>query len=180
MLKLNSFLFIIALCLFGIKIQAEENSEPFCTSNTLLYFKMGGSVLPGDNRTFLPTAGIGTRGQLGYLGFDLSSNVSTTLLNNYIALKGLVLFYPVSIFGHHIYFGMGAAAGYRGKISLKGRSADYTGMTAEAVIGYEFTHYRYFRKFIQVEISEPLYNKEGNRLWRSKTPGITLLSGVGF
>lgn len=166
---------ILAVLCLSTSISAEEKRS------SLTYLKLGGSYSPGDASAILPSFGLGTRFQRNSFGCDLSANLSSVLFINYASVKGICLFYPQPEKRHQSYVGIGPGFGYYFReIPMGGSygsaSTQYGMATLEALLGYEFRHARHLKTFIQLELSQPLYNFD-KKFYR---PGLALTGGIGF
>lgn len=147
--------------------------------------KLGVTRPPGDCSGVLPSVGLGARFQRDSYGFDLSANLGSIGFVNYAALKGVFLFYPRPEKKHQLYVGVGPGIGYYlTSVPIGGAfgNASYEcgSVTVEGVVGYEFRHARYFKTFMQLELSQPAFGfgKHGRRC--GYKPGVALMGGIGF
>jgi|GEM_PF-5402291 len=153
---------IIVFCLFFLfNIQAEE----FTTETSpiqLRYVKVGTEM------------GVGYRWHREKHGFDLSVNLSSILIDNWVSAKAVYLQYPW--YAQHRYFYWGVGAGFiHDELllpTLHGCSkTNYPSL--EGLVGYEFNTDKKIKYFLQLGVSVPM-NKDA-------IPFLPALAfGVGF
>lgn len=175
------FITLLLLSCFLSPLYAEGEKE-----SSLYYVKLGAIYPPGDCSVVLPSVGLGVRHQKDYLGYELSANLGSIVFLNYASLKAIGLIYPQPEKKHQLYVGVGPGiACYLVAIPMGqpyGSTSEELGMaTVEAVIGYEFRHARYFKTFVQLEFSQPVYGfSEKGRHTTNYKPGVALTAGFGF
>lgn len=179
MYKSIILIFILLTSLIPPALNAEENNS------SLYYAKLGAVYLPGDSSDILPNVGLGMRFQRGYYGFDISANFSSLIFVNYASLKGMFLFYPQPEKKHQLYFGVGPGVGgylhaVPAVVWVGGTTHKYGNVTLEGVVGYEFRHSEHFKTFIQLEVTQPIYNFRRQECRYSYKPGLAISCGIGF
>lgn len=152
--------------------------------SSLYYLKLGASNPPG-NSGVLPTLGIGARFQKNAWGLDLSGNLNSLILINYISLKGSFLYYPFPKKRNQFYIGMGPGIGYHVSSIPMGQpygatSNQHGSLTVEGIMGYEFRHSALFKTFIQLEVSQPVLNFGEREKCQNYKPGLAISVGLGF
>ena len=120
----------------------------------------------------LPTVGLGARFQQGHFGCDLSASLGSVIVINELKGKALCLWYPYPESKHRFYCGVGPGVSYALDL-FNTRSF----ITAEGLIGFEFKHARFFKTFLQLELSQPVHRLSAGRHF----PASAALSfGLGF
>lgn len=157
----------------------------FETKKSSLYYVKLGATHPPTDFSVLPMVGVGARFQRDEYGLDLSANVGSIIFNNYVALKGVFLFYPYYEKKNQFYVGVGPGVGHYENSVVIGehfgvKSHECRFLTIEGVVGYEFRHARYFKTFIQIELSQPAVILKGNVRHHRYKPGVACNAGVGF
>lgn len=175
--SLTFLLFVLAIASFLPAHQEKRSS--------LYYVKLGVAHPCGDSSDFLPSCGIGARFQKDYYGFDLSANISSMLFINDASLRGMFLFYPQPEKKHQFYLGVGPGISYRligvpMGAPFGGASRKRWNVTLEGALGYEFRHTPYFKTFIQLELTQPVFGFGGRGHRCSYAPGFALTGGIGF
>lgn len=147
------------------------------TSSRTFYVK-GGVSFPPSQKNYMPlptpALGIGSRYQRGNCGFDLSLNLNSIIVINYVSVKGVFLYYPFPANDHRLYMGIGPGLGYNASIGGEGGCG-----SLEGIIGYEFRCSSRFRPFIQLELTQPVvrFKSKGPGQYQ---PGVAISIGVGF
>lgn len=145
-------------------------------TSSMFYFKGGASLPPcqvSKRHVPVPAVGLGYRWQKGNTGFDLSLSAGSLFVINYASVKGLFLFYP-NPERSRFYFGVGP--GYVHNVSIDNSNRC---LSLEGVIGYEFASSYRCKPFIQLEITQPVVTFK-SRFSSKKTPGVTVMFGIGF
>lgn len=152
--------------------------------SSLIYFKLGGIYPPQETKVVLPNFGIGARYQKGHYGFDVSLNLGSLVFVSCASVKGMVLFYPYPEKLHQFYYGIGPGLGYQERgipmgLPFGGAGYAWWNVNIEGVLGYEFRHSAHFKTFIQLEVSQPVY-QFGGKYRGSYMPGVAIMGGIGF
>lgn len=190
MKKLFLLLFL-PVFLHSSSLQADLNRN-----SQMCYVKVGAGYF--TKGIYLPNFGLGVRFQREEHGCDLSFSFGSLVFENYASLKGMYLFYPKLQDKNQLYLGFGSGVGYYLSSVPMGMpygsvTKSYASLNLEAVLGYEFNVNCYFKPFIQLELSQPIFNfsrskyrvRDGddykNRYVRcDNTPKIALMFGFGL
>lgn len=154
-----------------------------CEQKTSLYYIKLGAAHPFEGtHEILPSFGLGARFQKNYYGFDLSASLDSLVLINRVSLKSLLLFFPFPEKKHRPYFGVGPGTTYQvleipmgQPFGVKSRQQGW--ITLEGVCGYEFRNHDHFKTFVQLELSQPLFQFQGYRCYK---PTAAIQTGIGF
>ena len=171
-------IFLFVFCIFPT-LHANDKK-----TSSLAYMKLGVAKPPGRFNVLLPSVGVGARFQNGYYGADLSVNLTTLVLYNYASAKGLFLYYPLPYNQHQLYFGLGPGVGCEemprpncgGHIGTRATKV----LNLEGLVGYEFRHARFFKTFVQIELSQPVHVMNGYQNKNNYIPCVGLSFGIGF
>ena len=143
----------------------------------ITYFKMGGGLIPsGEGAQFGPAFGFGERFERGIHAVDLSINGGYANGNSYFTLpKVMYLHFFNPDDASSLYAGGGLSYGHiRNKASHK----DFTGILAEAAVGYEWMRHTSIRSFVELNISQGAIALSSNHHYM--TPVVSVSFGVGF
>ncbi|NGX41603.1 MAG: hypothetical protein KR126chlam4_01445 [Candidatus Anoxychlamydiales bacterium] len=143
--------------------------------NSFNYVRVGPGAIPGQAIPYYPTLGFGRRVQNNNHGYDISIDVHSALLINWISLKGeYMFFFPKATQSNHQYY-LGSGINYMSYFFFP------VAISLEVTPGiqYKTKSGRYI--FIQLDISNPIYNPFFTDYKREKyVPGVGLSIGFGF
>lgn len=168
--------FILSTMLFASTACAAKEGESFlCGSNQLI--KLGvASVNLGETSTTFPMAGYGLRYEVEDSALEISMAGGTKELRNkdvtFISFpKMTYLRYLQPHESSSFFYGGGLNYSW---IKVKDNHWDYrratskekfSGLLAEAVVGYEFTRNKYFKPIIQLELNQAIVSgKQGQKM----------------
>ena len=153
----------------------EWESEPA----TLLYFKGGARWYPSE-KVVWPSFGVGWRCHCNGRGFDLSVSTAHPTMNKIdfkhyynIAVKALAITYLYPDCWSSLYWGAGIGMDHHHIMHCRA-----TAGTLEAMVGYEFPFCCRSQAFLQLEVSQPIYEKRGFQLY--DLTSISLMLGIGY
>lgn len=176
-----SFTILLAFLAFQF---SNVTATEFQQRSSLNYIKFGGVYAPSTCELPLPNMGIGIRRQWNHYGFDASLNIGSLLVVNHLALKAVGLYYPFPERQNQFYWGLGLGLASSANIELYKSNPSFpkrAHITGEALIGYEFRPVDGLKKFIQLEVSQPLMYKNSSLCdRRSHIPDIAIMWGIGF
>ena len=144
--------------------------------NSFNYVRVGPGAFPGYAIPVYPTLGFGRRVQYNNHGYDISIDVHSALVLNFISLKGeYMFFFPKSTLSNHQYY-LGSGINYMSFFFLLPSS-----LSLEVTPGIQYKRKSGRYNFIQLDISHPIYNRFATAYKRKKyVPGIGLSFGFGF
>jgi hypothetical protein len=138
--KFLLLLFFPALLLGNLYVNPEQK-EAFP------YVDLGlGPLVPA------PTIGVGYRLQSEKQGFDLAARLSTVVVWNVFKLSALYLYYPRPNLDSQFYVGLGGATEW-----VHWSSEVHWGVSAEWIVGKQFTNRSCQRRFWQIQTGLPTY-----------------------
>lgn len=158
------------------EVQKKENISAK-NKNSFNYFRVGPGAIPGYAIPLYPTLGFGRRVQNNNHGYDISIDVHSALLINWISLKGeYMFFFPKATQSNHQYY-LGSGINYESFFFFPPSS-----ISLEVTPGIQYKRKSGRYNFIQLDISNPIYNPLSAEYYALKknVPGIGLSFGFGF
>jgi hypothetical protein len=143
---------ILTMTLLCASLFGDEPLQPKTVSNAFPYVDLGLGPLPIP----CPVVGVGGRFQQGHLGFDLSLQMTTTVVLTAIKENIDLIFYPKPKLESQFYLGMGV-----GTLQLLERRGYVQGfISPQLLVGNEFTTKHGARRYLQARIDCPLIRQD--------------------
>ncbi|NGX41668.1 MAG: hypothetical protein KR126chlam4_01513 [Candidatus Anoxychlamydiales bacterium] len=158
------------------EVQKKENISAK-NKNSFNYVRVGPGAFPGYAIPSYPTLGFGRRVQNNNHGYDISIDVHSELVLNWISLKGeYMFFFPKSTLSNHQYY-LGSGINYMSFLFVFPAS-----LSLEVTPGIQYKRKSGRYNFIQLDISNPIYNRLtlDYNFMKKYVPGVGLSFGFGF
>jgi hypothetical protein len=169
-------IFALCTCIFGTAVGQEENQiqkANSATADSFNYLKLG---LGGAQGGIKPSIGIGRRFGMEGSAIDVSFNWTGTDTIGYFSLpKMLYLSYLTPCSPTSFYYGAGLSLGRIGSSGHK-----FSGLLAEAAIGYEMQRDEKIKLFAEIDFSHGLVPFNSKNGFHGFSPALAFTVGAGF